>query len=293
MIAIDQCPVCSRTDFQNHLSCEDTTVSHETFLVKVCTGCGLGITSPRPPDEKLSEYYQSNDYISHSGNSSGLIGRVYMIARKFTLRWKRRLVEKYNTRGALLDYGCGTGEFLAAMQQKGWHISGVEPSSAARQKATSLTGKEIENSLENLKQEAFNIITLWHVLEHVHELNSLLKKLNVLLPKDGTIFIAVPNYESADSLHYNQHWAGYDVPRHLWHFSKKSMFQLLDQNGFRIKSIKPMKLDAFYISLLSEKNQGNTGIRGIVNGFLWGVWSNYKAGKTLNHSSLIYIAQPR
>lgn len=293
MITVELCPVCKQTDFKEHLSCKDYTVSHETFLIKICKVCGLGITSPRPGNEDLSGYYQSDDYISHSGNSSGIIGSLYLIARKFTLRWKKSLIENYYQTGNLLDYGCGTGEFLEGMQRAGWDVSGVEPSQIARTKSIALLGKPVENSLENLSSKNFNIITLWHVLEHVSDLQMLLQKLHALLHKDGIIFIAVPNYESADAVHYKQHWAGYDVPRHLWHFSKKSMTTLLEQNGFRLSSIRPMKLDAYYISLLSEKNKGKRGLSGIINGFLQGSLSNFRGTKTMNHSSLIYIAQPK
>lgn len=291
MVEVAECPVCTSKDFAEHYTCQDTTVSHETFNIKICPNCTLAITSPRPEEKDLGKYYLSTDYISHSGKTSGLIGRAYNVARKFTLNWKYRLVAFHSKKGTLLDYGCGTGEFLNTMQQRGWDVGGLEPSEIARNKAMQLTGKIIAETHEQLPIKRYNAITLWHVLEHVPDLNLVLQKLKNSLHHNGTIFIAVPNYQSPESLHYKNDWAGYDVPRHLWHFSKKSMELLLDQNNFKLHAVCPMLLDAYYISLLSEKNRGNTGLRGIVRAIIQGMHSNAAAKKTSNHSSLIYIAK--
>ena len=293
MISIERCPICLGSDFRTHFACEDKTVSHETFSIKVCVNCTLGITSPRPEQEKLSSYYQSSEYISHSGKASGIISGAYLLARKFTLRWKRNLLQNFYKEGSLLDYGCGTGEFLHTMQSAGWSIQGIEPSDVARKKATELTGRTIETTITTFKPETFHAITLWHVLEHVPDLNEKLNELRVLIKQHGIIFIAVPNYLSADSVFYKEHWAGYDTPRHLWHFTKESMTRLLEKSGFKLEAIKPMKLDAFYISMLSEKNQGKKTITSFTNALIRGTISNYKGKSTMNYSSHIYIARPQ
>ncbi len=293
MISIDRCPVCFHSEFHPHYTCEDTTVSHETFSIKICMNCSLGITSPRPEQERLPSYYQSEEYVSHSRSATGIIGRVYLLARKFTLLWKKSLLKKFYKEGSLLDYGCGTGEFLHTMQTAGWSIQGLEPSDVARKKATELTGQPIETNLATFKPESFDVITLWHVLEHVPELNDTLNALRRLIKKKGTIFIAVPNYLSADSTFYKEYWAGYDPPRHLWHFTKESMTHLLEKSGYKVEAIRPMKLDAFYISMLSEKNQGKNTITGFTNALIRGAISNYKGKSTMNYSSHIYIAHPQ
>lgn len=291
MVNITECPVCKSQSIKPFRYCKDFTVSHETFIVNKCEGCSLGITSPRPDTEKLGDYYQSEEYISHSGKSSGLLGPIYTTARKYALNWKAGLLKKNAPGRTALDFGCGTGEFLQTLKNKGWTIEGVEPSELARSKASHNTQQEIHTSLNEISGKQFDAISAWHVIEHVPDLESTIQQLKNLLKKDGTIFIAVPNYESPDAEKYKDSWAGYDVPRHLWHFSKKSMNQLLQANGLKVVDILPMKLDAYYVSMLSEKyrTQSNS-IGNLFKGFLSGFSSNAAAGPN-NYSSLIYIAK--
>lgn len=294
MIEVLECPVCNGKKLKTIATPKDYTVSHETFTVKQCVDCGLAITTPRPEDELLGNYYQSEEYISHSGKSSGIMGSVYRLARSFSLKWKKNLVSRHAAKGAILDFGCGTGEFLQTLQKASWEITGVEPSDLARAKADQITGKKNHNSLREIENQKFSAITAWHVLEHVPNLRETLHTLKSLLDKNGTIFIAVPNYLSPDSKVYDSYWAGLDVPRHLWHFSKDSMKTLLENAGLGLIKIVPMKLDAYYVSMLSEKYKNNNtlGVFRLLRGSLTGLKSNLKAGKTINHSSLIYIAKP-
>lgn len=292
MVDIVECPVCQSRTLTPHRLCKDFTVSHETFPVIVCAECSLGITTPRPDTEKLGDYYRSEEYISHSGKSSGLMGPLYKTARSFALNWKTRLIRTYQKNGSALDFGCGTGEFLSALKNQGWTIAGVEPSSLARTKAQNHTGEKIFTAVTEIPEQPFDVITAWHVIEHVPDLQQTIASLRQHLKKDGTIFIAVPNYESPDAQKYKDYWAAYDVPRHLWHFSKKSMTQLLQSNGLKVQEILPMKLDAFYVSMLSENylNSNTASMSTMLRGFLSGMRSNMKAGSD-NFSSLIYIAR--
>ena len=293
MVNIQACPICKNHNLQEFTHCEDHTVSHETFHVVRCVNCMLASTSPRPDTDKLGAYYQSEEYISHSGKSSGGIGFLYKIARSFSLNWKKKNIHRHKTGGSILDFGCGTGEFLNTMRQSGWDITGVEPTSAAAIKAETLTTQKIYSQLEAVPQNKFDVITAWHVLEHVPDLIETSRQLAGLLKKDGIIFIAVPNYQSPDADSYQAHWAGFDVPRHLWHFSKSSMSTLLESVGLKLIDIVPMKLDAYYVSMLSEKyrNENSNGLGTLINGFLSGLKSNMKARKNLNHSSLIYVSK--
>jgi 2-polyprenyl-3-methyl-5-hydroxy-6-metoxy-1,4-benzoquinol methylase len=292
MISIIECPICKKKDLQHLTRCTDFTVSHETFDIRVCNHCNFGITTPRPENEKLGSYYESAEYVSHSGKTSGGVGAVYKIARNFTLNWKKALIKKHKRTGSILDFGCGTGEFLHTMQTSGWRIDGVEPTAIARTKAETLTNQKIQSELTTDKK--FDVITAWHVVEHVPNLMETVSKLKSLLTKDGIIFIAVPNFESPDAKKYKEHWAAFDVPRHLWHFSKKSINEILRQHGLKLITTVPMKLDAYYVSLLSEKyrNENKLSIGTMINASLSGLTSNMKASKNTNHSSLIYIAKP-
>jgi 2-polyprenyl-3-methyl-5-hydroxy-6-metoxy-1,4-benzoquinol methylase len=291
MVTVGQCPICGNYELRDLYSCKDTIVSQETFHVKQCTTCGLGITTPRPGPEAIDRYYRSEDYISHSGKARGLTGTLYRFARKFTTRWKRTLVEEHALKGSILDVGCGTGEFLKEMQNSQWHITGSEPSADARNKAISLTKGPILAHIQDLNSRQFDAITLWHVLEHVQNLHQTVQTLQTILKPQGVIFIAVPNYCAPEAIRYRQHWAGFDVPRHLWHFTKDSMTKLLKQHQLQIKTILPMKLDAYYISLLSEQNKNSSAATRYIRAFLSGLKSNIKASIDINHSSLIYIAK--
>lgn len=293
MIDIKICPVCGGEDLQHLLSSKDNTVSQQVFELRQCQTCKLGITTPRPADEDLHQYYLSDDYISHSNKGKTLVDKVYLIARSFTLKWKLRIVQQGGTTpDKILDYGCGTGEFLSACKTAGWTTVGVEPSPAAREQAKTITASPVYESLQSVTDDNFTVITLWHVLEHVSNLDQTLSLLKSKLTENGTIFIAVPNHSSWDSQHYKEHWAGYDTPRHLWHFSRETMRTLITKNGMTVTGTIPMKLDSFYISLLSEKYKNSkSSVTGMLKATLNGLTSNVKASKSGDYSSLIYIVK--
>ena len=219
------CPVCQSSSFKIVLNCKDHTVSHETFRILQCSSCEFLLTHPRPLAKDLSKYYESAAYTSHIGNANSIQDRIYQTIRRFTLKWKLDLItnnKDHRSNKNLLDFGCGTGEFLRVAKLNGWKTVGMEPSESARKNASSIIAKDIVDSviaIENLEIQ-FDIITLWHVLEHVEDLNETIIRLREMLKEDGTLYVAVPNHKSWDSNYYRDFWAAYDVPRHLWHFNK-------------------------------------------------------------------------
>jgi 2-polyprenyl-3-methyl-5-hydroxy-6-metoxy-1,4-benzoquinol methylase len=292
---IKTCPLCGGENFELYLTAKDHTVSKEVFELKKCANCNFIVTSPRPDSKSIGEYYASEDYISHSGKSTTVFDKIYLAARNLTLTWKHQLIKEYFQKPAhILDYGCGTGEFLSHMKNKGWKVSAVEPNKTARDKANLLVGNKVSQDLLSVKDHSIEVITLWHVLEHIHDLNSTILKLKSLLTSGGVIILAVPNPNSRDSVYYKNNWAGYDVPRHLWHFTQDTMAMLLKKNGLKLIAIKPMKLDSYYVSLLSEgyKNAGQSKITSAVKALVRGFISNTSARKSKEYSSLIYIAKP-
>jgi SAM-dependent methyltransferase len=206
---------------------------------------------------------------------------------------KEAIVNRHSKDKTLLDIGCGTGEFIAHLQRKNWKVDGVEPSPEANRKATKKTNHHIHHALSEINDQQYSIITLWHVLEHIHEPHSLLSRARLLLKSNGKIVIAVPNRNAYDAIYYQNHWAGYDVPRHLWHFTRKDMEQLLTRNRLTTKYILPMKLDAYYVSMLSEqyKNPKASKYTNYINALILGWKSNHSAKRTGEYSSLIYIAE--
>jgi 2-polyprenyl-3-methyl-5-hydroxy-6-metoxy-1,4-benzoquinol methylase len=294
MKSIEVCPLCGDRQFNLLTTCIDHTVSHETFNIVNCTKCDFTLTSPRPADETLGRYYLSDNYISHSNKASTLLDKIYLLARRFTLQWKVNLLHKYHSGKKevhILDYGCGTGEFLKSCQENGFKISGVEPSENARVKSSQINQVKIHESLEGLEDNTFNIITLWHVLEHIPNFEEIIQELKSKLSEDGTLIIAVPNYKSFDAQHYSTDWAGFDVPRHLWHFSSTTMKKLLLKSNLQLIHICGMKLDSYYVSLLSEKYRADnkTTVKGYLKAIQIGMKSNWKAKKNREYSSLIYI----
>ena len=257
------------------------------------SGAVYGITKDPPPEDKIGRYYQSEDYISHSNTRKGLVNTLYHRVRTRTLDTKYRLVEKTTgiKRGLHLDIGAGTGAFVQYMNQHGWESVGIEPDEKAREQAEINHQTKLlpSQALESFAPENFDAISLWHVLEHVHDLYPYLNQIKKILKPSGLVFIAVPNYTSFDAMKYGANWAAYDVPRHLYHFSPASMRWLMKDAGFQMRSILPMWWDSFYISLLSEKYEGSHAT--MLKGFLTGVVSNMKAITYKEKcSSLIYIA---
>jgi 2-polyprenyl-3-methyl-5-hydroxy-6-metoxy-1,4-benzoquinol methylase len=295
MHRILECPLCFGKELIFERSCKDYTATGETFDIVRCASCDVRITSPRPDPDHLGKYYQSNSYVSHSDKPSTLLDALYHSIRSFALQWKYRLIKEYSLAEptSVLDFGSGTGDFLKVCQSKGLQVSGVEPSEKARTISRHRNGISVNERLDS-GLTAVDIITAWHVLEHVPDITNTLNALRHCLKENGTMFIAVPNPLSADAKKYGSHWAGYDVPRHLWHFSKESMIRALEQTGFSCIGIEPMKLDAYYVSLLSEKYmKGKLTPLNMAMAAKNGFTSNMKAKADNNHSSLIYIARKK
>ncbi len=274
------------------MTAKDHTVSGETFTILQCFDCGFLLTSPRPDLSDLGKYYQSEEYISHSDTSKGIVSKVYKLARFFTLSRKYKLVRPFCIGKPLLDVGAGTGAFLNHCKLKGIDVSGVEPDPGAR--AFALKNYDLpfyeEEALDRFEPRTFGAITMWHVLEHVPNLEQRLCQLHRILDDDGRIFIAVPNADAYDAKIYKEYWAAYDVPRHLWHFSPVTMNELITKNGFELQKTLPMKLDAFYISLLSERYK--TGKTRFINALMNGLISNKNANK-FGWSSQIYVLRKK
>lgn len=287
-----QCPVCGSTSIKDVLVVKDHSVSQELFPVGECSSCTLRFTQDVPGPDSISGYYKSEDYISHTNTSRGLINSLYQAVRKRTMEGKSKLVQNATgmQRGNLLDIGSGTGTFVSHMKSRGWNVTGLEPEPGARSVASQTYQVELEGMERFFSLEAgsFDAITLWHVLEHVHDLHGYVRQLKTLLKEKGKLIIAVPNYTSKDASIYEDHWAAYDVPRHLFHFSPKAMEILMARNGLKIEAFKPMWFDSFYISLLSSKyRRGRSNLPGA---FWNGLRSNLAAVTNVRKcSSITYI----
>jgi len=291
-IHFNKCPVCDAAAIRNVLQVKDFTVSGEQFTISECQACSLRFTQDAPGAAAMLSYYKSEDYISHTDTAKGLINRLYHFVRKRTIVQKRKLIEKSSgiKTGNILDVGSGTGAFLNEMRRNGWYTTGLEPDADARTIAKSLYGLDLADAsrLYQLPADHFDAITLWHVLEHVHELEEYIQQLRKLLNKKGRLFIAVPNYTAFDAAIYKECWAAYDVPRHLYHFSPRSMTVLMERHGLKVLRYKPMWYDSFYISLLSSKYKHRK------TNWLAATWNGLRSniaaiGDSKKCSSVIYV----
>jgi 2-polyprenyl-3-methyl-5-hydroxy-6-metoxy-1,4-benzoquinol methylase/predicted RNA-binding Zn-ribbon protein involved in translation (DUF1610 family) len=293
-VNIKKCPVCGDEKIEFNFTCKDNFASGEDFNIYYCRQCGFTFTNGFPSSDDIDKYYDNPEYISHSDTKKGLENKLYHFVRRYMLKSKLRLVcrQSKKSKGKLLDLVCGTGYFLKMAKRKGWETVGIERDARARQSA-------IENFYLNVKAEAylhtlpvynFDVITLWHVLEHLENLNGSMQRIYDLLADDGIVVIALPNCNSYDARHYKNDWAAYDVPRHLWHFTPKTFKILAEKHDFKIVRKKRMPMDSFYISLLTEKyRHSNTFIKyfkAISIGTIGAIKSLFSKSQS---SSVIYV----
>lgn len=277
-----------------HLALKDYSVSKEEFELKINEEFGFLETIPQPSKDDLPRYYESEDYISHTDTKRNLFEKVYHLVRSIALKRKLKLINTLSKDSkTLLDVGCGTGDFLLTAKQNGWNVKGIEPNPQAREIANSKTNNAVSNieSLLDLEKQSFDVITLWHVLEHLPNLEEHIQLFQSLLKPNGRLVIAVPNFKSYDATYYKSFWAAYDVPRHLWHFSRTSISKLFSKYDMEVEETLPMKFDAFYVSLLSQKHK--TGKMNPILSFWVGWRSNMKALSSKEYSSLIYVLKNR
>lgn len=291
-LKIDTCPLCGGHSLKHALTCTDHYASGETFEVQQCAQCGLMLTQGVPAEAEIGRYYETPDYISHSDTRKGLMNRVYHLVRSYMLGRKAALVRRTSglKTGRLLDYGTGTGYFAHTMKRCGWEVEAIEKNESARAFSKVHFDLDVkgEEALHTYPDASMDVITLWHVMEHLEHLEEMWRSLHKLLKEKGVLIVAVPNPTSYDARHYGAWWAAYDVPRHLWHFSPSVMQQLGAKYGFILEGRHPMPMDAFYVSMLTEKYKGSRAA------FVKGLWTGTRAwlsalGRKDRSSSLIYV----
>ncbi len=289
---IEKCPLCEGSRFEKVITCIDHYATGEPFEIWRCNDCGFLFTQAFPTEAEMGRYYESPDYIPHSDTNKGIVNRIYHWVRLFMLSRKASLIRRHSglSSGTLLDIGAGTGYFPYCMKKKGWDVSAIEKSAAARDFAKEHFSLDMDTAetLQRQKDKFFDVITLWHVMEHLENLNETWETLHRILKDSGTLFVAVPNPMSSDAMKYKETWAAYDVPRHLWHFSPSVMRRFGDKHGFTLYARHPMPFDGFYVSILSEKYSKSRFpfFKGFASGI--GTWLSSAADKDRS-SSMIYI----
>ncbi len=290
MERLKNCPICNNSKFEKYLSTKDYFLSQENFELELCNKCSLVFTNPKPSKNNLGKYYKSEEYISHSGTKKGITNKLYHIVRNYTIRKKYKTVSKYSNGKNIIDYGSGSGLLLSFFQKNKWNTLGFELDDNARKISSELhaVNSKHPDKLIEVENNSLDAIMMWHVLEHISDPNTLFNNFHRILKDNATLFIAVPNINSYDATYYKNYWAALDVPRHLYHYNHKTIKLLLEKNNFKLKKIKPLIFDSFYISILSEKNSGKKF--DFISGIFLGLISNiFAAFRSKNYSSCLYI----
>jgi len=291
MVTSNDCPLCGSNMIIELFEAKDWLVTQQNFTIYGCKSCDFRFTNPRPADNDLSSYYENEDYVSHSEKATNLINRLFLFVRRFNVEKKIKIVKKYSHGKKLLDYGAGNGYFLFHARKNGFDIFGVEPNKMARE----IAKKNYQVDLWELSQidpsQKVDIITLWHVLEHLPDFKTHMRQFQSILNEKGTLILALPNFESHDATYFKEAWAALDVPRHLWHFSPKHIKILAEKFGFYVEKIIPMPFDVYYITMLSFRNK--TGKSKLVFSLILGSFWNLKSIFSHRYSSLIYILRKK
>jgi 2-polyprenyl-3-methyl-5-hydroxy-6-metoxy-1,4-benzoquinol methylase len=286
---ISVCPICRGDKYKDYLNVVDHNYSKEKFTIVCCENCGFKFTNPRPKENTIAQYYKSDNYISHTSSNKGLFNKLYIKIRNYQFKKKLAVINSLSSEkeGKLLDVGCGTGDFLNFCGNNDWICSGVEVDEKAREIAINRNNKNIVESIDQLieEKETYDVITLWHVLEHIYNINEYLSKIKYLLKEGGVLILGLPNNESYDAKHYKENWYAYDVPIHCSHFTKKDIIELSKNHKLKFINSLPLIFDAYYISILSARKAGNSFISSLC--IAWR--SNRIARKNREYSSLMYI----
>ena len=287
----DQCLICGQSKIHDLFTAKDHGISQENFIISECLNCKFQFTKNPPVESKIGPYYEATKYISHTEESPNFINKLYFYIRDFMFVEKYKIIRKYNSSNNFLDIGCGLAHFLNFVKSKNNNVTGIEKIESTANIARSKFQIEIlppEFLLENKLKEKYDIITMWHVLEHLYNPKEYINAIKKLFNHESILIIAVPNQNSTDAIKYSEFWAGYDVPRHLWHFNPINITSWVEQFGFKHIATHRLPFDAFYVSILSEKYRGSkfATLRGMFNGLVSYLKSISNIQKT---SSLIYV----
>ncbi|HMP31478.1 MAG TPA: class I SAM-dependent methyltransferase [Saprospiraceae bacterium] len=287
-VKIENCPLCYSKDSYFYISVQDFNVSKEKFDIYQCKSCDLLYTNDIPDQDAIGQYYKYANYVSHTDTRESFFYQMYHKVRSIMLYLKHQWIKSYKLKGKkVLDIGSGTGAFLSYMRAKGWVTTGIEADTDARRNALKLHNIEsLPPSFFYNLSELYDVISLWHVLEHLHDLDGYLSKIKQILDPNGILIIAVPNPTCYEAKNYREYWDGYDVPRHLYHFSPTSIDFLASKYNFTIVAKKRMWFDAIYSGILSEKHKGGFKLKGIWKGLISNLHALFDKDRT---ASITYI----
>ena len=243
------CIICSSKYASSFISLNDRlSNSSKKYNLLKCI-CGFIYLNPRPDIGEINHYYKLDNYDPHKESFNSFWNTAYHYVQKVTLNWKYRIITKYIKKGSLLDIGGGKGEFAQFINKKGWDVTFQDNmTDLNRRENNSFFVRELSN-VNSTKR--FDVITLWHSLEHIHNIKYLFDSINNMLKDSGILIIAVPNMNAPERKFYKYTWAPYDAPRHLYHFNLDSLNKLCQNKGYYIMSKYSLYQDIPYNVILS------------------------------------------
>ena len=249
------CIICENNESVDYLQLTDRLSILPTNYHLVQCQCSFVYLNPRPKIDNISSYYPSEKYDPHYMSNKSIWIKFYHFVQFFTLRWKYSKIPDIHRSRNLLDIGAGQGEFASFMSKRGWNV-------VIQDANIDIIDKNIPhdyNFVKDLQQinesESFNVITLWHSLEHIHNIKDLYSQINRLLAPEGVLLIAVPNLQAPEKKSFGVKWAAYDAPRHLYHFHPDSIKRLCMKYDFKIVRKFSLFQDSPYNILLSISNK--------------------------------------
>lgn len=250
------CFFCGSHDIGSSIASVERLSKKETFHIATCGACGMKRTIDAPALKDIGTYYAHESYVSHTGV------RVWPLRVLRTLRlWLRAhmISSFFQRKGSLLDIGCGVGDFAALIQKQGWNVLCIEPDESTRQKAQKQYKLDVRDvsALAHLPEATFDVITLWHVLEHMYDPLQTGATVKRLLNSEGVCIVAVPNAEAYSAEHYGCNWVAYDVPRHVSHFRSRDIHTWAERSGLEVIRQSSVPLDEFFCCLKSGALRGD------------------------------------
>lgn len=267
MIEVTRCAVCGADEAETVSYGWDRLLGLPgTFRMCRCRECGLLYLNPRPTEEEMLQYYpEEYEPYSRAIDDEPWFQRLN---RRYGMSKRCRAVMAYEPGGRLLDVGCATGNFLYEMARRGtWETYGVEPNSKAAQYARQRLGLNVfTGTLRQARfpDDYFDVVSLWNVLEHLHDPMGDLREVNRVLRHGGLLVLSLPNVESLDAWLFGQYWVGWDIPRHLHVFPRPTLKRLLAATGFALLDERCLAGTFFTFALslrflIDEKLDGLSG----------------------------------
>ena len=244
-----KCVLCNSSNlFKERYQIHDRFNPDKKYKLQECQ-CGMIMTNPRPDLNEIASHYNNDNYHPNKRKNK-IFNILYKLAQSVNNKSKKKIIMHHiKSNGSILDYGGGDGQFRDYMYQKSWEANIYEPYLDG--------GMKKSKEIKMIKHNYYDVISMFHSLEHVYDIDECLKSISDYLKDKGILVISIPNHDAYERKFFNDNWIAYDVPRHLYHFTFESVERILNKNKFKIIDYKPIYIDTFYNVLMSSNSRVN------------------------------------